>query len=231
MMALFVGLFLSLSISVIAYQRQRLDQWGAVTAVVMGTTIHVTGGWLFTAMMVFFFVSANVVSRWSEVVKPKRTFKQVLANGLMATLLSVLYYFNQEPVMVVLYASSIAVATADTWASEIGLLSKSLPRHILTFQSVAPGTDGAVSLLGIAASVAGATSIGLFVGGSWIVIVAGIAGSVMDSVLGVIQGKGPQWIHGEWSQRGLRWLTNDSVNFFSQVVVVAVLVFLLGPLW
>jgi len=231
MMALFVGLFLSLSVSVIAYQRQRLDQWGAVTAVVMGTTIHVTGGWLLTAMMLFFFVSANVVSRWSEVVKPKRTYKQVLANGLMATLLSVLYSFHQDPVLVTLYASSIAVATADTWASEIGLLSKTLPRHILTFQPVAKGTDGAVSVLGLAASVAGATSIGLFVGASWIVIVAGIAGSVMDSVLGVIQGKGPQWIHGELSYKGIRWLTNDSVNFFSQVVVIGVLAFLLGPLW
>lgn len=231
MIDLFVGLFLSLSVSITAYQRERLDRFGALAAVIIGTVIYLTGGWLFTAMMLFFFVSANLVSHWSEAVKPKRTATQVLANGLVATLLSIGYFIFNDPVYVILYAASIAVATSDTWASEIGLLSKTRPRHILTFKPVVPGTDGGVSPLGLAASVVGAVSISLFVGGSLVVSAAGFAGSMLDSLLGVIQRKHVLHPNGELSQTGIRWLTNDSVNFLSQVVVITVLIFLLGPLW
>lgn len=231
MIDLFVGLFISLSVSITAYHRERLDRFGAVAAVIIGTIIYLTGGVLFTAMMLFFFVSANLVSHWSEAVKPKRTYVQVLANGLVATLLSIGYYVTTESAFVLLYAASIAVATSDTWASEIGLLSTTRPRHILTFQPVVAGTDGGVSPLGLAASVVGALSVSLFVGGSLIVSAAGIAGSLIDSYLGVIQGKQVFLADGTLSQTGVRWLTNDSVNFLSQVVVIGVLFFLLGPLW
>jgi uncharacterized protein (TIGR00297 family) len=231
MIDLFVGLFLSLSVSIIAFQRERLDRFGAVAAVVIGTIIYVTGGWLFTAMMLFFFVSANLVSHWSEAVKPKRTVVQVLANGLVATLLSMGYFLSQDSVYIILYAASIAVATSDTWASEIGLLSTIKPRHILTFKPVLPGTDGGVSPLGLLASVVAAVSVSLFVGGSVIVSLAGFTGSMIDSLLGVIQRKNVLLANGELSQTGIRWLTNDSVNFLSQVLVIGVLIILLGPLW
>lgn len=231
MITLLVGLLLSMSVSITAYQRKRLDQWGAVAAVVIGTIIYVTGGWLLTAMMLFFFISANLVSHWSEVVKPKRTYVQVLANGLVATLLSVGYYVSNDAVFILLYASSIAVATSDTWASEIGYLSKTKPRHILTLKPVLPGTDGGVSPLGLAASVAGAVGVSLFVGGSLIVSAAGFAGNIIDSLLGVFQRKQVFLADGSLALSGVRWLTNDSVNFLSQVVVITALILLLGPLW
>jgi Predicted membrane protein len=183
MIDLLIGLVLSIGVSVVAYQRERLDQRGAVAAVIIGTIIYVTGGWLYTAMMLFFFVSANVVSHWSEVVKPKRTVIQVLANGLVATLLSIGYYLSGDSVYTLLYAASIAVATADTWASEIGLLSRTSPRHILTMKPVLPGTDGGVSPLGMTASVIAAGSVSLFVGASWIVLQQASQGALLTRSL------------------------------------------------
>jgi hypothetical protein len=50
-------------------------------------------------------------------------------------------------------------------------------------------------------------------------------------LLGVIQRKNVLLANGELSQTGIRWLTNDSVNFLSQVLVIGVLIILLGPLW
>jgi uncharacterized membrane protein len=96
---------------------------------------------------------------------------------------------------------------------------------------VLPGTDGGVSPLGMTASVVASGSVSLFVGASWIVIAAGIAGSIIDSLLGVIQRKKVILSGGELVHIGWRWLTNDSVNLLSQIIVIGGMILLLGPLW
>ena len=61
--------------------------------------------------------------------------------------------------------SSIAFATSDTWASEIGgNRIKGKTWSFDGFKQVPPGTDGAISVAGTLAAVAGALSIGLLVG-------------------------------------------------------------------
>lgn len=47
------------------------------------------------------------------------------------------------------------------WASEIGILNKSWPILITTFQRVPPGTNGGISELGMLASFAGGATMGL----------------------------------------------------------------------
>ena len=184
-----LGFLASLLIAGLAYQQQKLDRYGALLAVLMGTLIVITGGWLFAAMMIWFFISSSVVGHWAKQSKPKRTWQQVFASGAIPTVTSIFYWFNPDAIVILLYASALAVAAADTWSSELGRLSKKQPVHLTKRIQVPVGTDGAISGLGTLAGVIGAISVSLFVGGSFVVIVAGIIGSLIDSFLGTVQEK------------------------------------------
>jgi uncharacterized protein (TIGR00297 family) len=144
---------------------------------------------------------------------------------------------------IALGAGALAASAADTWATEIGTVYGGRPRSILDGHPIAPGTSGGVSLAGTAASVAGALFIALvtFAGNSAsgrrvsvsiAVTVAGIIGSLADSLLGAtVQSR--RWcdacgreterdVHDcgtiTTHRRGLTALDNDAVNFLSTLV-------------
>jgi uncharacterized membrane protein len=58
------------------------------------------------------------------------------------------------------FVGTIAAVTADTWATEIGLLSRLPPRMITTGETVSAGTSGGVTVLGSSAAAAAGCFIG-----------------------------------------------------------------------
>jgi uncharacterized protein (TIGR00297 family) len=135
-------------------------------------------------------------------------------------------------VLWLVYACMIAAVTADTWATELGVLSKSAPRKITTWKEVESGSSGAVSLIGFCAAFSGSLLVGTFalLFGSPIpvletiivIVVSGFSGALIDSVLGAtaqahyydIEKK--RIVEESGGQRelvsGLRWVDNDIVN-------------------
>eukprot|EP00535_Pseudo-nitzschia_heimii_P004154 CAMPEP_0197186090 /NCGR_PEP_ID=MMETSP1423-20130617/13205_1 /TAXON_ID=476441 /ORGANISM="Pseudo-nitzschia heimii, Strain UNC1101" /LENGTH=342 /DNA_ID=CAMNT_0042637303 /DNA_START=8 /DNA_END=1032 /DNA_ORIENTATION=- len=121
------------------------------------------------------------------------------------------------------YVASLATKLSDTFASEIGKAYGKTTFLITTFERVPPGTEGAVSAEGTAASVVGGALIslyGLFIGfitpkAVPISIFAAFVATNVESVLGAtLQGK-----------KNLEWMTNEVVNFINTLIgaVIAIL--------
>ncbi len=85
------------------------------------------------------------------------------------------------------YVAFFACCAGDTWASELGILSKTPPRLITKpWQIVKPGRNGGVSLVGLVASAAGGMLMGLlhgvFVPGGIAALLPFLSSSITDSL-------------------------------------------------
>lgn len=168
------GLLFSFSVSAAARWKKALSASGVLGAVIIGTTYYSLGGPLFYSSLMAFFVTGSALSHYGADKKKllpveyekgsERDILQVFANGCGGALFLVLHrLFGDDPLMLSAGLGSMAVVTADTWATEIGVTGKSDPRHILTGKSVPAGTSGAVSLKGSAAAALGALLPGICV--------------------------------------------------------------------
>lgn len=252
---LFSGLLFSSCIGLIAFRRKSLDKSGVLGSIVSGTSIVGMGGWSWGIALIYFFVSSSLLSsfRASEKVTvasdkfskgSRRDLSQVVANGGLATFFALCFGFSRTASLRQRaksgFIGALATATADTWATELGTLSASSPRLITNGKPVAPGTSGAITPLGMAASALGATSLGfLFIAVEGfrkplartplLALLSGMAGSCVDSVLGATlqvmytcptcKTETEQRIHhcGTRTEflRGIPWMNNDGVNFLA----------------
>jgi uncharacterized protein (TIGR00297 family) len=252
---LLLGLLFSSGVALLAYRRRSLNKSGVVGAVVSGTTIFGMGGWSWGLSLIYFFVSSSLLSHFRERDKAsaaadkfskgsQRDITQAAANGGLATLFALIYGLTRAHRVRRLtqagFTGALATANADTWATELGVLSPTSPRLITTGKPVAPGTSGGITLLGNAASSAGAFTLGLFFRltqaglGSRArlpvtALVSGMAGSLFDSLLGATvqamyfcptcQVETERRVHHcdtpTIPLRGIPWLNNDVVNFLA----------------
>jgi uncharacterized protein (TIGR00297 family) len=245
---IFLGFVFAALISWVAYRAHSLSKSGAWGAFLEGTIIFGLGGWKWAVLLMAFFVSSSVLTRLFGIKKASlnekfdkggtRDIGQVLANGAVASIFAGLHFFLPDASWPwVVFSASLAAVNADTWATELGVLNPSLPRLITSWARVEGGTSGAVSIFGTLAAIGGATFIailGALLGPAGhgfanleIIIIAGLLGSLFDSLLGAtVQAiyRCPQCdketekhpIHTCGTQtvqiRGWRWLNNDMVN-------------------
>ena len=172
---------------------------GAAAALAVGTATVWGTGWRGLLLLLAFFVSGSLLTRGGG----RRNARQVVANGGVAAVAALT---GSWPA----FAGAVAAATADTWATEIGAFSKTAPRLITSGVPVARGANGGITPLGTGGGVLGAAVIA---GLTWVlaphpgglgvvVAVAGVAGMLIDSLLGATV-QGP---FGDGS------LGNDAVN-------------------
>ena len=256
-MRLAMGGAIAAAIVVIAYRRRSLSFDGAVAAFVLGA-ICTAAGWGWAALLIGFFITGTLLSRYKADRKSARTASvveksgnrdawQVLANGGVFTAAAAMSILHPSPIWMILGAGSIGAAAADTWATEIGVLSSATPTSIITGQPVTTGQSGGVTVIGTIGGAFGAVAmaiIALLAGwtnsAAVAAIVGGLGGCMLDSILGAtLQTR-------RWCERcntiterpvhdcgtttgvvaGLAWMDNDAVNAVSSAFGA-----LLGFLW
>lgn len=251
------GFILSFIVCVIAHKKGSLTLSGMIASVILGTLLFGFQSETIYMSLVGFFISSSFLSKISKFIggkeseeiekrlekSGKRDYTQVIANGGVVLLGAALFQMTNVALFKLGAVIAIAAANADTWASEIGVLSKDTPLNILSKTPVAKGLSGGVTKLGFMASFAGALFIALIdaflsIGTvSFLTLMlhfaliafCGFLGSIIDSILGeVFQAKyqNPQSNEltekvvelGQMPVKGIKIVTNNVVNFFSGLI-------------
>ncbi|KAJ3127860.1 Transmembrane protein 19 [Nowakowskiella sp. JEL0407] len=208
-------------------RKNSLAYSGAIAATFTGLLTFTHYSFYFSALLLAFYLSSSRLTKVKANIKKqleehfvdggKRTATQVFSNSLTAVIICTFHHFSFPPSsqcppqnsilstsLILAYLAHYACCNGDTWASELGILSKSPPFLITTFKVVPPGTNGGVSKLGLLASAAGGLFIGVvgavsvnhglicpwaFDTSPYVVLpiwgaVWGLLGSLLDSVLG-----------------------------------------------
>jgi len=186
----------------VAWRLETVTAPGAVVMTGMGVAILYVGGWHWLLPIVAFFGTSVGLSRIrfgdAEPHGPRDAW-QVLANGGVATVGVLLAVMNLPEWRLVdslaFYAGAIAAATADTWATEIGIRFGGPPRDVINGTSLRKGESGGITGVGTLAAALGAMTIGFIAvtippdqPEDWValghVTLAGWLGAMLDSFLG-----------------------------------------------
>jgi uncharacterized protein (TIGR00297 family) len=226
---------------------KKLTPAAAIVGVVLGWLIYAGDGYRGLLLLALFFLTGTLATSWKKKQKllikgsaahqPTRRTGQVIANAGVAGIMGGLAILipGHKPLFALLLAASLASATADTLASELGMVYGRRTFNILTFKPDERGLDGVISLEGLLIGVIGATLISLAyilvphalpgapdilashsrsstalanTHAALILIIAGTAGNLADSLLGALL-----------ERRGL--LNNDGVNFLNTLIAAA----------
>ena len=201
---------------------KKLTPAAALTGVLLGAAIYAGGGYPGLLLLVLFFILGTAATSWKKTEKqlitgnaghePTRRPGQVIANAGVAAIAGILALLlpGEKPLFLLLMAASLSSATADTLASELGMVYGRRFYHLLTLKPDTRGLDGVVSIEGLLFGIAGSTLIATAYAltTTWnlraftIIILAGTAGNLVDSLLGAL-----------FERKGL--LSNDLVNFLN----------------
>ncbi len=226
---------LCILLAIFVYVRRILDLKASLISSLLGFVIIIYSDFFWFLLILSFLTVSYLATMWKYSVKNQsgfsegavgeRNVKNVVANGIAPLAVVVLSGpLNEmaDGLAGFMFMITIAIATSDTFASEIGIMAKR-PR-LITNPSVIvePGKDGGVSLLGNVAALLGALLIavlGFFLvtdrltdlgphtlEASGIIVVAvvilGWLGCQLDSFLGAtLQNRG--------------YISNNMVNFLT----------------
>jgi len=244
-------------LAISAWVRGSVSGSGVAGGVVVGLIFYLAGDWSLWSLLAVFFVSSSLVGIPAKRLRPqlehrhqrgaRRSWQQVAANTAPMVVASLALPWAQlsgNPVLVntllVAICAGFAAAASDTWAGEIGVLSRHSPRLLWGLRKAEAGQSGGVSWLGILGALAGAlamsvtgflTGLGLMaflVATSW-----GFLSSLLDSLLGATVQALYVNSEGQWTEkphdpqgnphtlvRGWRWINNDVVNLVSVAMAV-----------
>ncbi len=244
------GFILAIAISILSRKLNFLTLSGSIAVFFLAFLIFGFGGWKWTLPILTFFIISSLLTKIREKKNPSvgvyfeksgsRDALQVIANGGLGGILVILNFFYPNDFWFYIYSGIVASSCADTWGTEIGTMYKQRTFNILNFKETEQGTSGGVSIVGFSGSLAGALFISL-TSVLWIdknqidfilvVVIAGFAASLIDSLLGAtvqvqykciecerIIDKKTHCGENTFKVKGIKIVSNDLVNLISGLV-------------
>jgi len=252
-MQLALGLLLGSALAWGAWRLETLTPDGARAAALLGALVFGLGGLPWAVLLLTFFGTSSALSRAFQRRKrplgekfakgSRRDAAQVLSNGGVVGLCAAAYALWPQALWLwSAGAGALAAVNADTWATELGVLSRAAPVLITSGKPVEKGASGGVTPLGTLATLGGAALLGALAavlapgGASWqaglAVTLGGVFGSLLDSLLGATAQAvyycpacttetehHPRHTCGAPTRRlrGRPWLDNDAVNLLASL--------------
>lgn len=243
-------LFLIFVFIYFSYKKNILDKTGITASIIIGIMIFIGGGWKFIAIISSFYILGIATTnfrkskkRINSITKEKsttRSYTNVIANGGIASILAFASIMVESELLAIAFTGAILTATADTIATEIGLLSKSTPFLLLKpSKKCMKGESGGVTILGLTSSFISILIIGIISMVLGIIntqyqiiaiIIGGYGGNLIDSIMGgTIQRIGKCTECGDITEnsthhnkkvtiiRGNKNINNDVVNLIATI--------------
>lgn len=220
---LIIGVFMGLSV-----WARKIDLPGSIAGGCLTFALFLGDQVRGMALIFVFFVLGSLASLYKRQDKRRlgvaqenqgiRSVRHALSNAGVAGICGFCAWWfpGQAPVFQLMMASAFAAALGDTLSSELGNVWGTRYYHILSLKSRARGEDGVVSWEGTLAGIAGSGLVAAIYGFSHHagglaagVLLAGIAGNLMDSLLG-----------GSLQRAG--YLNNDTVNLLNTLFAAGV---------
>ncbi len=197
---------INLAFALAALALRTITRSGAAAGFLLGVMVYLGWGWRSFLLLLAFFVLGSAATRLGYATKAARriaerrggarSWREAVANLLPGAFFSILVITtHHERAFLVALIAAFAEATGDTVSSEIGQWRSARAYLITSFKPVPAGENGAVSLAGSLAGLAGAAAVvalGFALGlcgpdgfpGAAVALVAAIAGNLLDSLLG-----------------------------------------------
>ncbi|URD52306.1 TIGR00297 family protein [Chroococcidiopsis sp. CCNUC1] len=232
--------------------KKLLTPAGLLHALFLGVLLYLSVGWQGELVVVFYFLVGSAVTYIGMAQKeaegiaekrsgargPENVWSSALTGALCAVGIAInslsfanatTFVAHSSPIVSLLllgFVASFSTKLSDTCATEVGKAYGQRTFLITTLQPVARGTEGAVSLEGTLAGVAGSVAIATLAWGLglidlrgilWCVIAAFIATNIESLIGATVEGK-------------VSWLTHDVVNFLN-TLIGAIAAILLALIW
>ncbi len=224
-----LGALLNLGLGALTWPiiKKLLTRAGLLHAWILGVIVWATLSWPGYLVVVFYFLvgsgvtkigmaqkeAAGIAEKRSGARGPENVWGSALVGALCGLGLLVLPQ-TLYPLLALGYVASFSTKLSDTTASEVGKAYGQSTFLITTLKPVPRGTEGAVSLEGTLAGIAGSVAIGLV---GWLVGLISPIGIVFCIVAAFIA-TNLESVIGATLQSRLAWLTNELVNVLNTFI-------------
>lgn len=228
----------SLFLGFLAFKTRIADISALLSACLLGVLIIVFSEFVWFLILLTFFLLGGAFTKYKYAYKKSigiaeakggvRSYENVFSNSMAALILAIAYGMHPQYSTIITYAylGTVATATGDTLASEIGTTSKQQPIMITTLKPAKPGKDGAITLLGEFSAFLGSLIISI------LAIILGMAENIYLAItvttLGGFIGTNIDSLLGATLQNR-KIINNSEVNFIATFsgAVVSIIIYLM----